>query len=58
MSSGVALAGDAGDVLLDRGQREPVALQLLHQLEPGDVVGGVVARAAAADRRRHQPLVV
>ena len=32
-----------------------MALQLLHQLQPADVVARVVARAALADRRRHQP---
>ena len=50
------VGGDAGDVLLDRGQREAVRLQLADQLEPGDVVRRVVARPAAADRRRHQAL--
>ena len=43
------------DVLLDGGEREPVALELLDQLEPGHVVGGVVARAAAADAWRCTP---
>ena len=56
MSAGVASAGMRVDVPLDRGQREAVALQLADQLEPGDVVGAVVARATAADRRRDQAL--
>ena len=54
MSDGVAVGGDALDVLLDRRQGEAVALQLADQLEAGDVVGAVVARAAASYGRRHQ----
>ena len=46
--------GQAGDVLLDGGEGEAVRLELLHELEPGDVVGGVVAAATAPDRRRHE----
>ena len=53
---GRGVGGDPREVTLDRGEREAVALQLLHQLEPGDVVGRVVAGPAAPDRRRHQSL--
>lgn len=38
-------------VALDRRQRETVRLQLTYELQPGDVIGTVVAVAALAARR-------
>ena len=40
---GAGVGGDAGDVPLDRGQSEPVALELLDQLEPRDLADWILA---------------